>query len=92
MAGDPAMAETVHPAFELTRAEIVWACREEMARTVDDVLARRSRSLIFDARAALEAAPAVAEIMREELERDEAWVESTLRDFRQVADAHIWTG
>ena len=60
-----------------------------MARTVADVLARRSRALIFDARAALEAAPAVAEIMREELERDEAWVESTLHDFEEVADAHI---
>lgn len=85
---EPEMAQRVHQKLELTRAEVAWACREEMARTVDDVLARRSRSLIFDARATLEAAPAVAELMAKELERDEAWIEDQMKAFRTIAERH----
>jgi glycerol-3-phosphate dehydrogenase len=90
IAGDGDLAEGVHPALDLTRAEIVWACREEMARTVDDVLARRSRSLILDARASREAARAVAEVMRPELEQDDAWVSREVEAFEAIADLHIW--
>lgn len=89
-AGDPALAEPVHPALELTRAEVVWACREEMARTVDDVLARRSRSLILDARAAGSAAAAVAELMSRELGRDSSWVDDQVEAFDAIAALHVW--
>ncbi|MEM8883808.1 MAG: glycerol-3-phosphate dehydrogenase/oxidase [Planctomycetota bacterium] len=61
--------EPLHPKLPLTEGEVVFACREEMARTVDDVLARRSRSLLFDAAAAGEAAGPVARIMERELGR-----------------------
>ena len=59
----------LHPRLPITEAEVVFACRYEMARTVDDVLARRSRSLLFDAAAARELAVPVARIMSRELDR-----------------------
>lgn len=90
MAADDALARPVHDRLELTGAEVLWACREEMARTVDDVLARRSRSLVFDARAAVEAAPAVARCMAEELGHDEAWVEGQIADFEEIAAGYLW--
>ncbi len=90
MRSGPGMGDPVHPRLDLTPAEIVWACREEMARTVDDVLARRSRSLIFDARAAIEAAPRVASVMAGELGRDESWVEAQINDFEAIARRYVW--
>jgi len=54
-------------------ADIAWAARHEMARTVDDVLARRTRAPLLDARAAVDAAPRVAALLAEELQRDDAW-------------------
>jgi len=82
---DPSVSERIHPRLAITRAEVVWACRREMARTVDDVLARRTRSLLFDARAAIEAAPAVAAIMADELGRNDAWTQSQVAEFRRTA-------
>jgi len=90
--GTPSLAAQVHPALELTVAEVVWACRSEMARTVDDVLARRSRSLVFDARASIEAAPAVARIMADELGRDEEWVTDQARAFVAIAAGYLPEG
>ena len=60
-----------------------------MARTVDDVLARRTRSLILDARAAVEAAPRVAALMAGELGRDGEWVESQVDSFTDMAGAYV---
>ncbi|MDX1493852.1 MAG: glycerol-3-phosphate dehydrogenase/oxidase [Longimicrobiales bacterium] len=89
-ADDPELAQPVHQSLALTRSQVVWACREEMARTVDDVLSRRSRSLIFDARASRDAARAVAEVMAGELERDDAWVEGQVTEFGEIAEGYIW--
>jgi glycerol-3-phosphate dehydrogenase len=57
---DPRLAEPVQPRLPVTWSEIVWGIREEMAVSVDDLLARRTRSLLFDAQAAIEAAPAAS--------------------------------
>jgi glycerol-3-phosphate dehydrogenase len=89
MRAHPELAEAVHDKLPLTHAEVVWACRHEMARTVDDVLARRSRCLLFDARAAAEAAPAVARRMAEELDRDETWVAGQVRAFTELAQRYL---
>ncbi|MHC4937474.1 MAG: glycerol-3-phosphate dehydrogenase/oxidase [Planctomycetota bacterium] len=62
--------EPLHPRLTLTEEEVVWFCSKEMARTVDDVLARRSRSLLFDAVAARELAQPVARIVSRELGRE----------------------
>lgn len=64
--------------------------REEMARTVEDVLARRTRALLLDARAASEAAPGMAVLMAAELKRDEAWQRAQVDSFRELAQRHLW--
>lgn len=84
---DPRLAAPVDPALPLTGAEVVWHVRAEMARTVEDVLARRSRWLLLDARASLAAAPAVARMMAAELGRDASWIESQVRAYAITARA-----
>ena len=60
MRADPALAAPLHPALPYTGAEVVWAARVEMARTVEDVLARRCRALMLNARAAVRWCPPLA--------------------------------
>jgi len=62
-----------------------WYARHEMARSVEDVLARRTRLLFLDARAALDKAPQVAKELALELGRDEAWQQLELRAFAETA-------
>ncbi len=69
----PGLAAPLHPALPYPRSAVVWAARHEMARTLEDVLARRTRSLLLDARASAEAAPEAARLLARELGRDEAW-------------------
>ena len=59
----PEYAEKLHHNFDFTVAEIIWAVRHEMAMTVEDVLARRVRALYLDARASIEIAPKIAQII-----------------------------
>jgi len=85
MAADGVLAQRLHPDLPYTAAEVVWAARHEMARTVDDVLARRTRALFLNASAALEAAPRVAELLAHELGRDAAWQAEQIAGFAAVA-------
>jgi glycerol-3-phosphate dehydrogenase len=64
--------------------------REEMARTVEDVLSRRTRTLLLDARAAMELAPTVAAALAMELNRDERWQRAQIDSFRTLARQHLW--
>lgn len=70
-------------------AEVVWAARHEMARTVEDILARRIRLLFLDARAAMKAAPAVADILMTELGHDESWKDSQVKKFTALAANYL---
>jgi len=81
----PKLKAPLHQALPILGAQVIWAVRCEMARTVEDVLARRTRALFLNARAALEMAPAVAELMAAELGQSAPWQENQLRDFAQVA-------
>lgn len=56
-----------------------------MARTVDDVLARRLRILFLNAKVAMELAPKVASIIAAELNRDRNWEERQVEEFRGIA-------
>ena len=69
----PERGRQLHAALPYVEAEVVWAVRWEMARTVEDVLSRRTRALPLNARAAVAMAPRVAEILTQELGRDAAW-------------------
>ena len=79
----------IHPDLKLRIGEVRWMARFEMARTVDDVLSRRSRSLLFDARASLDSAERVAIILAEELQKTEAWVQDQLSSFRALAQNYL---
>lgn len=65
------------------------AVRRSMARTVEDVLSRRSRLLYLDARAAAAAAPRVARLMGTALGRDESWQQQQVSAFRTHAARHL---
>ena len=86
---EPALGEPLGPSLALCGAEIVWAARHEMARTLDDVLARRTRWLQLDARAALAAAARAAEFLARELGRDQAWIAAQLAEFAALAADHL---
>lgn len=89
MSLNPEWATPIAPDTNLYPAQVVWAVRFEMARTVEDVLARRTRWLFTDAEKAMEAAPAVAEIMRKEMGRDENWKNEQLKSFISVAEGYL---
>jgi len=82
---DPRLGEPMHPELPYRGAEVIWATRMEMARTVEDVLARRTRALFLNARAAAEMAPRVAEIMARELNYDDTWQLRQVASFRELA-------
>ena len=86
---EPALAEKIHPKLPYIGAEVIWAVRSEMARTVEDVLARRTRALLLGARASIEASARVAELMARELKRDGAWQKQSVRDYTQVAQGYL---
>jgi glycerol-3-phosphate dehydrogenase len=81
--------EVLHPKYPYTQAEVIFACRNEMAMKVEDVLARRIRILFLDAQASLDMAPVVAELMARELGKDEAWIEKQLKDFNKLANRYL---
>ena len=70
-------------------AEIVWAVREELCMTVEDALSRRTRSLLLDARAAMECAEPVAALLAKELNRDQAWQRAQVEEFRRLAAGYL---
>ncbi|HEY9641733.1 MAG TPA: glycerol-3-phosphate dehydrogenase/oxidase, partial [Coleofasciculaceae cyanobacterium] len=87
----PGADRLLHPRLPYSEAEVRWAVRYEMARTVEDVLSRRTRSLLLDAVASLEAAPKVAAILAEELDRDEEWQQEQLATYRSLAIGYLPT-
>jgi glycerol-3-phosphate dehydrogenase len=83
------LSERLHPALPHLKAEVLWAAREEMARTLEDVLARRTRALFLNARATLEMASTVADLLAGELEWDERKKERQLSEFRALARQYL---
>jgi glycerol-3-phosphate dehydrogenase len=81
----PGANQLLHPRLPYTEAEVRWAVRYELARTVEDVLARRTRSLLLDAAASLEAAPKVAMILATELGCGEDWQQEQLAAYHALA-------
>lgn len=86
---EPRYAERLHPDHPTRAGEVAWAARHEMARTVEDFLARRTRTLLLDARSSAEMAPAVAALLAEELGRDEAWEREQVRAYRELAAGYV---
>ncbi len=85
---DAALGARLHPALPYIAAEVVWAVREEMARTVEDVLARHTRALFLNAKAAIAMAEPVAQLMATELGRDENWISAQVKEFTELAQQY----
>ena len=88
---DASLDALLHPRLPFRLREVVWAARYEMARTVEDVLARRTRALFLDARAAIEAAPTVANLLARELGRSDDWKLNDLANFQETAKGYLYT-
>jgi len=88
LAERPGWDRPLHPALPYRTGEVAWAVRQEMARTVEDVLARRTRALLLDAGASLSTAPAVAALMATELGRDAGWQAEQIRQFTATVALH----
>lgn len=86
---NPAYAEKLDPEFDFKVSQVIWAIRNEMAITLDDVLARRVRLLSLDARKSIEIAEKVARIMAVELSESEEWVEKQVAEFTAIARGYV---
>jgi glycerol-3-phosphate dehydrogenase len=89
---NPSLALPLHPRLPYTGAQIVFGARREMARTLEDVLARRTRALLLDARAASEIAPRAASLLAAELGRDTAWASEQVAAFRSLVRGYLLDG
>ncbi|QEC67796.1 glycerol-3-phosphate dehydrogenase/oxidase [Panacibacter ginsenosidivorans] len=76
----------LHSAFTYTEADIIHFAKHEMAVTVEDVLSRRTRILLLDAKAATEAAPFVAKILAEVMNKDAQWINEQVNAFTELAN------
>lgn len=86
---NPNLDEKLHDRLPYLKAEVVWGVRNEMAMTVEDVLSRRTRAILLDAKASIEMAPEVARLMAKELGKDEVWQKQQVSAFNDVAKAYI---
>jgi glycerol-3-phosphate dehydrogenase len=89
VSGDAGLGDVLHRDLPYIEAEVVWAVRHEMARTVEDVLARRTRSLLLGARISTGMAPRVASIMARELGRDTRWETDQVDRYKELAAGYV---
>jgi glycerol-3-phosphate dehydrogenase len=86
---DEDLNKKLHPNLETKEGEVIWSIRKEMARTVEDFLARRTRALFLDAKASIEMAPKVSELMAKELRKDDKWIKKQIVLFTNVAEGYL---
>src|SRR6185369_2104305 len=86
---EPSGKVQLHPRLPYRVCQVIWAVRHEYARTVEDVLARRTRALVLDATASMEMAPRVARLMADELGYDDNWQQRQIRDFLSLARGYL---
>jgi glycerol-3-phosphate dehydrogenase len=86
---NPTLAKRLHPQLEFQQAEVIWQIRNEMARQVEDVLARRTRSLFLNAQSSMECATVVAQLMAQELNYGQDWIEVQVRAYGAIAAGYL---
>lgn len=86
---NPKLEEPLHPKLPYTGAEVIWSVREEMARTVEDVLSRRMRALLLDARASMDMAPTIARLMAAELNLSKKWQKDQVDLYTALAQDYV---
>lgn len=85
----PELGSLLHPDFEYTLADVVYAVQHEMAITIEDVLARRTRILFLNAKAAIDCMHIVINLMRETLGESEAWASEQQKAFLDLAEGYL---
>lgn len=88
-AANPELAKVLHPRLPYHQADVIWAVREGMARTVEDVLARRTRALFLDAQASIEAAEDVAKLMAREMGWSVEQTAMQVQQYREFARGYL---
>jgi len=91
LCNDKSLNKVIHQKFIIKEGEVVWSVRYEMARTVEDFLARRTRTLFLDAKASIEMAPKVAKLMAKELKKNREWVSEQIDSYNIVAKGYLVT-
>ncbi len=86
---NPELGEKLHNGLPYLKVEVIWAVRYEMARTVEDVLARRVRALFLDARASIAMAAEVAKIMASELKLNQEWIDNQVKEYTDLAKSYL---
>lgn len=86
---DAGLEEKIHHSLSYRKAEVVWAVQNEMCMTVEDALARRTRALLLDAQAAIEAAPAVAALMAKVMNKETGWEQQQIEAFTLMAKHYL---
>jgi glycerol-3-phosphate dehydrogenase len=89
MRDNPELQYRLHHDLPYRAGEVIWAVRHEMARTVEDVLSRRTRSLLLDTRAAMAIAPTVAALMAAEIGHDSTWETEQVEAFTALARTYL---
>jgi glycerol-3-phosphate dehydrogenase len=82
---DASLGQALDADLPYVAAEVIWAAREEMARSVEDVLARRTRALFLNSKAAVRMAPRVAALLAQELGHDKTWQVDQVEKFSRLA-------
>jgi glycerol-3-phosphate dehydrogenase len=82
-------SEKIHPNYPYTKAEVIWFIQNEMAQTVEDILARRIRLLFLDAKASIECAPIVASLLAKELQKNIEWEQNQILQFEKLAQNYL---
>ena len=75
--------------LKIHKTQVRWAVEHEMARTVEDVLSRRTRALLLDAKESVRICPEVARLMAEALGKDEKWIEAEVKNYTRLAQQYI---
>ncbi len=86
---NPELGEPLHDRLPYLKAEVIWAVEQEMAMTVEDVLSRRTRALLLDARASLEMAPVVARLMAGRMGKKPSWESKQVEAYKEIASDYI---
>lgn len=89
LAKDNEMSELLSDKLGVMKAQVVWAARHEMARTVEDFLARRTRCQLLNAKESILMAPEVAKILANELGNDGDWQKRQVEDYKKVTLNYI---
>lgn len=85
----PEYGERLSQDLSVYAGEVIWSVRHEMARTIEDFLSRRTRSLLLNAKASLDMAPRVADLMAKELGLGKRWKKAQLSAYQELAKGYV---